>query len=132
MDQTTLAGFRTVISTQTLRPYDRYGTLVPDLEWLPLSGTTGSDYEAYLIRFKPGATSTPHEHTGEEEFFVLEGEIRDCDGAVFKVGDFVSYAPGSRHFSSSETGCLLLVVLRGASRMLSQQETLGLTAGGGS
>jgi len=32
---------------------------------------------------------------------------------VFKAGDFVSYSPGSRHFSSSASGCTLLVSLRG-------------------
>lgn len=112
---------RRVVSTAGIdfRPYDRYGKLVPDLEWLPLSGETGNDeYECFLIRFKPGASSSPHEHTGTEEFMVLEGELEDADGTVFKTGDFVSYQPGSRHYSVSPKGCVLLVNLRGRNRPL--------------
>ena len=66
-----------------------------------------------MIRFKPGASSMPHEHTEYEEFVVLEGELTHCDGAVFGAGDFASYAPGSHHFSSSAAGCTLLVSPRG-------------------
>ena len=112
---------RRVVSTADpdFRPYDRYGKLVPDLEWFPLSGETGNDeYECFLIRFKPGASSSPHEHTGTEEFLVLEGELEDPDGTVFKAGDFVSYQPGSRHYSVSPKGCVLLVNLRGRNRPL--------------
>lgn len=112
---------RRVVSTADtdFRSYDRYGKLVPDLEWLPLSGEAGNDeYECFLIRFKPGASSSPHEHTGTEEFMVLEGELEDADGTVFKTGDFVSYQPGSRHYSVSPKGCVLLVNLRGRNRPL--------------
>ncbi len=102
-------------ASNALRPFDRYGGVVPDLEWHPLSKSGDGSHEIYLIRFKPGATSVPHEHTGFEEFMVLDGELTDCDGAVFRAGDFVSYAPGSRHYSSSAAGCTLLVSLRGGS-----------------
>ena len=125
----TLADIRAVTSTRALRPYDRFGTVVPDLEWLPLSGTLGSDYECFLVRFKPGASSQPHEHTGSEDFLVLEGELEDCDGVLFRAGDFVSYPVGSRHFSRSPTGCLLLVVLRGPNRLLNERETDDLVTG---
>ena len=115
---------RRVISTagSDFRPYNRFGKPVPDLEWLPLSGAPGNDeYECFLIRFKPGASSTPHEHTGTEEFIVLEGELEDADGAVFKAGDFVSYQPGSCHYSVSPKGCVLLVNLRGRNRALDSE-----------
>ena len=123
MRKSPLEGLRAVTSTKVLRPYDRYGVEVPELEWLPLSGQFGSDYECFLVRFKPGASSKPHEHMGNEDFLVLEGRLEDCDGAVFEAGDFVSYRPGSRHFSTSAAGCLLLVVLRGTNRPLSEDET---------
>ena len=123
-----LADRRSVTSTASLRPYDRFGEVVPDLEWLPLSGSFESDYECFLVRFKPGASSMPHEHTGIEEFLVLDGELTDCDGAVFKTGDFVSYGKGSRHFSSAPSGCLLLVVVRGTNRLLNDAEAGALAA----
>ncbi len=116
---------RRVIATAgaAFLPYDRYGVAREDMEYLPLGdardgsgpGVAGVA-EIFLIRFKPGAASTPHEHTGGEAFYVLEGELKDCDGAVFGAGDYVRYQPGSRHFSVSETGCTLLVMLGGRNR----------------
>ena len=123
-----LADLREIKSTATLLPYDRFGSTNPDLEWLPLSGEFGSDYECFLVRFKAGASSLPHEHTGTEEFLMLEGELEDCDGTVLRPGDFVSYREGSRHFSSSRLGCLLLVVVRGPNRLLSEPEVANLSA----
>lgn len=102
----------------TFRPYDRYGAPTAGLEWIPLARDGERGYELFLLRFAPGARSTPHEHQGVEEFMVLEGELHDCDGAVLGAGEFVSYAPGSRHQSHSPGGCLLLVSLHGANRRL--------------
>lgn len=102
-----------------MRPYDRYGVKREDMEWCPLAGSVDEGYECFLLRFSPGAVSTPHEHTGQEQFLMLEGELRDCDGTVFREGDFVSFQPGSRHYSVSEAGCTMLVILRGRNRPLS-------------
>ena len=128
MGSPNLATLRKVQSTAALRPYDRFGKESRNLEWLPLSGAFGSDYECFLLRFKPGASSMPHEHTEAEEFLVLEGELEDCDGAKFQAGDFVAYRKGSRHFSRSRSGCLLLVIVRGTNRLLNESEALELTA----
>ena len=38
------------------------------------------------------------------KFLVLDGEIEDCDGAIYKKNDLVSLKPGSKHFSVSHTG----------------------------
>ena len=122
MESSGAAEPREIRSTANLLPYDRFGKTDPNMEWLPLSGAFGSDYECFLVRFKPGASSMPHEHTGTEEFLVLEGELEDCDGALFKAGDFVSYGKGSRHCSTSPSGCLLLVIVRGINRLLSAPE----------
>ena len=105
---------RRVVATATagFLPYDRYGIVRDDMEYLPLGEAPGG-CEIFLIRFKPGAVSTPHEHTGGEAFYVLEGELTDCDGVVFGVGDYVCYQPGSCHFSRSEKGCTLLTILGG-------------------
>ena len=61
----------------------------------------------------PGAKSLPQTHTGHEEFLMLEGELSDADGKVFKKGDFVSFEPGSEHSSYTKNGCLVLVFMRG-------------------
>ena len=96
-----------------MKPYDRYGHPRHDMEWLHLDGRAEDGFECFLLRLKPGASSTPHEHSGQEHFLMLDGELIDSDGAVFKAGDFVTFQPGSRHCSWSKTGCTMLVVLRG-------------------
>lgn len=112
---------RRVIATGAVpfQPYERFGQPVPGLTWLPLSAESeDGGAGCFLIRFAPGGASQPHEHSEIEEFFVLEGALEDADGQVLKGGDFVSYAAGSRHFSVSPDGCLILVFLRARNRLL--------------
>ena len=106
---------RSLIRTpdEKFRPYNRYGKTLPGVEWLPLSGGAEADKEVYLIRFGPGSRSHPHIHQGSEEFLVLDGELTDDDGMVFRRGDFVRFEPGSEHSSFSKKGCTLLVILAG-------------------
>lgn len=113
---------RRIIDTSPngFRPYDRYGRNNPDIDWLPLSGKAEDGYECFMLRFKPGASSTPHRHSGHEQFLMLDGELEDCDGTVYKAGDFVSYEPGSKHYSHSPEGCTILVILRGQNYALEQ------------
>jgi len=117
---------RRIVATASgeFRPYDRYGEPVPGMSWVPLSGEIGNGlFECFLLRMAPGCESRPHEHVGYEEFLLLEGEMIDGDGQRLRSGDFVSYAPGSRHSSSTPQGCLLLVMLRGGNnRALDAQE----------
>ena len=98
---------------QKFRAYNRYGKTLPGVEWLPLSGGAEVCKEVYLIRFGPGSRSHPHIHQGSEEFLVLDGELTDDDGMVFRPGDFVRFEPGSKHSSFSKEGCTLLVILAG-------------------
>ncbi|MFQ5985334.1 MAG: cupin domain-containing protein, partial [Alphaproteobacteria bacterium] len=90
-------------------PYDLEGPLQPELSWLPLSYDRATGVGCYLMRFEPGAVTIAHDHEGVEDFLILEGELTDSDGAVFRAGDFVSYRPGTRHHSWSKTGCLIVV-----------------------
>ena len=43
----------------------------------------------HVYRMEPGEWSEPHEHTGTEQFLVLEGELVECDGTVYRKGDLV-------------------------------------------
>lgn len=90
-------------------PYDLDGPLQPEMSWLPISFDRGSWQGCYLMRMQPGAVTVEHSHPGMEEFLILEGELIDSDGALFKAGDFVSYEAGTRHNSRTETGCLIAV-----------------------
>lgn len=116
---------RQVVSTasEEYQPYDRYGDPVDGSSWIPLSGERlNGDFECFLLRMDAGAQSKPHQHTGIEEFLVLEGELVDCDGCRYRRGDFVRLLPGSKHSSHSPGGCTLLVMLRGNNRPLRPDE----------
>ena len=63
----------------------------------------------HVYRMAPGSRSEPHEHTADEQFLVLEGELIEHDGTVYRPGDLVWLRAGSRHYSRTETGCLLAV-----------------------
>lgn len=103
-------------------PYDPYGTPVEGLSWLPLNFDRESGCGFYLLRFAPGAGSRPHEHVETEEFLVLEGELIDHDGTVFRTGDHVTFAPGTKHWSHAPSGCVLAVTLRGYNRALTADD----------
>jgi anti-sigma factor ChrR (cupin superfamily) len=116
---------RQIIDTANgrFKPYDRYGEPVAGMSWIPLSGELMNGvFECFLLRMDAGARSKPHEHTGHEEFLVLEGQLIDCDGQCFASGDFVRFLPGSKHSSHTPEGCTLLVILRGNNRSLRADE----------
>jgi anti-sigma factor ChrR (cupin superfamily) len=116
---------RQIINTGAgkFRPYDRYGDPIPGMSWIALSGELlNGEFECFLLRMEAGAQSRPHEHMGLEEFLVMEGELIDCDGTVYSSGDFVRLLPGSTHSSHTPNGCVLLVMLRGDNRPLSEDE----------
>jgi len=119
------SSLRQIVSTATERfqPYDRYGAPIAGMSWIPLSGELlNGSYECFLLRMEAGARSNPHEHTGHEEFLVLDGTLVDCDGQRFDEGDYVRFEPGSKHGSHSPDGCTLLVILRGNNRPLRADE----------
>lgn len=89
--------------------YDLDGPVQPEMSYLPISYEKATGQGCYLMRMQPGAVTIAHDHDGYEEFLVLEGELVDSDGARFGTGAFVSFKPGTRHNSWTETGCLLAV-----------------------
>ena len=63
----------------------------------------------YIYKMEPGSSSTRHQHGGAEEFYMIEGELIDNDGTVYKQGDVVWLKGGTEHTSHTETGCLVAV-----------------------
>jgi anti-sigma factor ChrR (cupin superfamily) len=106
---------RQIIETKNeeLRAYNRYGKVSSGLKWLPLSKDENLEHEVFIIRFEAESSSNLHQHKGYEEFYVLDGELIDADGKVFKKGDYIKFEKGSEHSSYSKTGCTLLVILYG-------------------
>ena len=100
-------------------PFDNYGVTVPGMSWHKISySKENGGHGTYVLKMEPGAKSLSHEHTGFEEFLMLDGELIDPDGRIFKKGDFVSFDPGSKHSSHTINGCLVLVFMRGINRPL--------------
>ena len=100
-------------------PFDNYGSPVTGVSWHKISYSKENNGQGtYVLKMEPGAKSLPHEHTGFEEFLMLDGELTDPDGKVFKKGDFISFEPGSRHSSHTINGCLVLVFMSGINQPL--------------
>ncbi|MDB9811233.1 cupin domain-containing protein [Candidatus Pelagibacter sp.] len=100
-------------------PFDNYGLPVKGMSWYKISyDRKNGGHGSYLLKMDPGAKSLPHKHTGYEEFLILEGELSDPDGKIFKKGDFVTFKPGSTHSSYTQDGCLILVFMRGINEPL--------------
>lgn len=82
----------------------------------------GKDFEPgvgfHLFKMDPGTTSTPHEHTGPEQFYVIEGTLIDNDGTTYRKGDLVWLGKGTQHSSYTPDGCLLVVHIETMERNL--------------
>jgi quercetin dioxygenase-like cupin family protein len=101
----------TNVAALPLQTYDLEGPEQQRLiRWLPIRYDRETGCGSCYFQMLPGAVTTPHRHPRYEEFFVIEGEAIESDGTVLKAGDFISYAPGTEHFTRSEKGCLLIVV----------------------
>ncbi len=71
-----------------------------------------------LLRFAPGTSYAPHRHTEVEELFVLEGGCR-LAGREMIVGDYHRAEAGTEHHeTSTDDGCLLLVISSPQNEML--------------
>ena len=100
-------------------PFDNYGVTVPGMSWHKISYSKENGGQGtYVLKMEPGTKSLPHKHTGFEEFLMLEGELIDPDGKIFKKGDFISFEPKSKHSSHTINGCLVLVFMRGINQLL--------------
>ncbi|MEX0807686.1 MAG: cupin domain-containing protein [Dongiaceae bacterium] len=96
-------------SERAFLEYDLEGPPQPEMEWLPISYDRKTGQGCYLMRMAPGAVTIPHNHPGMEEFLIVEGELTDSDGTVFRAGDFVSYDGGTWHNSWTGPGCVIVV-----------------------
>jgi quercetin dioxygenase-like cupin family protein len=71
-----------------------------------------------LLRFAPGIRYAPHRHTAVEELYVLEGGC-SIAGREMTVGDYHRAEAGTvHHDTSTDEGCLLLVISSPQNEML--------------
>jgi len=71
-----------------------------------------------LVRMTPGSFYAPHRHAEAEELYVLEGGCF-CGGRELTAGDYHrAEAETEHHDTSSDEGCLLLVISSPQNEML--------------
>jgi anti-sigma factor ChrR (cupin superfamily) len=105
------------INNLKFEPFDNYGEPVEGMSWHKISyDKKNGGFGTYILKMDPAAKSLPHIHQGFEEFYVIEGELEDADGKVFKKGDFITFEPGTTHNSHTKNGCLLIVFMRGINK----------------
>lgn len=91
------------------RPFVIDGQPVEGQSFLQLDDSFPEGTGFHIYRMAPGSSSQPHEHTSHEQFLVLEGEVQDNDGFVYRPGDFVLLKRGTQHSSYSRNGATLAV-----------------------
>jgi anti-sigma factor ChrR (cupin superfamily) len=94
------------------------GSELTDQGFLQLDDSFALGSGFYIYKMEPGAVSTPHEHTCRENFLILEGELVDDDGYVYRQGDLVMLDGGTQHSSTAPNGCLIAVFVRSIERDL--------------
>ena len=103
----------TNIDNLKFEPFNKYGKTIKGWYWHKISFNEKTNFGTYISKLEPNTKTIPHIHTGYEEFLILEGELTDSDGTVFKKGDFISYEPNTSHSSFTKKGCLILTFMRG-------------------
>ena len=104
------------------KPFDKYGEPIKGWYWHKISFDEKTNFGTYISKLEPGTKTIPHTHTGHEEFLILNGELVDSDGSIFKKGDFISYKPNSSHSSYTKKGCLILTFMRGHNNQIKKDK----------
>ena len=110
----------TKLNNLNFKPFNKYGEPIKGWQWHKISFDEKTNFGTYISKLDPGTKTVPHIHTGSEEFLILEGELIDSDGTVFKKGDFISYEPNSKHSSFTKNGCLILTFMRGHNNQIKE------------
>jgi mannose-6-phosphate isomerase-like protein (cupin superfamily) len=106
------------IHTAAFQPFETDGEGIPGQSYLQFDDTFPPGTGFHIYRMAPGSSSQPHEHTCHESFYVIDGELIDHDGYVYRPGDFVLLKGGTIHNSRTETGATIAVFIRSMERNL--------------
>lgn len=108
----------TNIREAEFEPFVSDGKPIPGQSFLQLDRSFPPGVGFHVYRMAPNSSSQPHEHTCHEQFLVLEGELQDHDGHVYRTGDLALLRQGTRHYSTTKTGCTLAVFVASMERNL--------------
>jgi quercetin dioxygenase-like cupin family protein len=83
---------------------------VPGISCKLLAIDTDKNRVSMLVRLAPGAEYPPHRHAGEEELYLLYGELMIDDKKLYP-GDYIrAEANSADHRVWSETGCTCVLL----------------------
>ena len=110
------------------RPLEALVVQADGKPWKSFPDVAGVDYKVLrkhpvdggltlLLRFAKGVHYPTHLHPGGEEYFMLEGTLRD-GGKTYGRNAYVWHPPGSIHTPSSADGAELIVMLPKAVELL--------------
>tara|TARA_Y100000389_G_C17020449_1_gene298518 strand:+ start:123 stop:473 length:351 start_codon:yes stop_codon:yes gene_type:complete len=108
----------TKLDNLKFKPFNKYGKVIKGWYWHKISFNKKTNFGTYISKLDPGTKTIPHIHSGYEEFLILDGELIDSDGTIFKKGDFITFEPNTSHSSHTENGCLILTFMRGQNNKL--------------
>ena len=111
----------TKLNRLKFKPFNKYGPPIKGWTWHNISYDKKLNFGTYVSKLKPGTKTLEHIHSGYEEFLILQGELIDSDGKIFKKGDLITYSPNSSHSSYTKKGCLILTFMRGHNKPLKKK-----------
>jgi quercetin dioxygenase-like cupin family protein len=83
---------------------------LPGITARTLHRDDAAGYATVLVRMQPGADYPAHRHGGDEECYVLEGDLQVGDHLQMRAGDYQLAARDSVHpVQRTTNGCLLLL-----------------------
>ena len=106
------------ISDADFKPWELPGGGSSGQSFVQLNESNPDGVGFHLFRMAAGTTTDSHRHTGDEEWFMLEGDLKDNDGTCYKAGDLVWMKEGTEHNSYTEHGCTLVVFIKEAETLL--------------
>ena len=102
---------------------DLWQEIMPGILLKPLSHDSAQGRMTALVRMAPRTEYAAHRHTAPEEFYVLEGSCF-CGGQLLHPGDYHRAEIGTVHDeTSSEDGCLMLIIFSPNNEMLESVKT---------
>jgi quercetin dioxygenase-like cupin family protein len=90
-------------------PWDPEGITERGTSILQLNPNAPKGVGFYIYKMEPGAHTAPHRHGGAEEFVMIQGELIDNDGTVYRPGDVVWLGAGTEHTSYAPNGAVIAV-----------------------
>lgn len=104
-----IAVSRTVVARSDEIPWEESG--IPGVRIKRLFVDPKRRRMAALLLMDRGVTFPPHAHADDEEFILLEGDLRIDETTVMRPGDYQRASAGSRHDpQTTENGCLLFLL----------------------